>query len=366
MATGTRTEQAGQYLLDPKDSLNSYLVYVPERCVGAKRCPLVVFLPGAGYGGAEVMDWERPVADKYGTIVISPTRAGIDAIYSAAEQLRFDTALKQVLKKFAIDPDKIALIGRCSTGPLALKWGGANLDVFSRIAAISGTGVPDTSDVNPQHRSTEYLISDGLMEAGVGDDIVLQQQLRRAGFHVKHVLNMRSHAHQAEDYDFVGRWFQESWATPNPAARPAPTVIADPLPLLTTDALTHMTAFWTSFMHEPDSIRTVARRAHLKEVVVPLPNGVVSAPLVDIAALASIYPSVAADLEKAGLTAQQHDVYRVAMISAILSRIIRNEHTEGLSWPIEATSVLGKNVEFIGNHPDEYKALWATKIWDTP
>jgi hypothetical protein len=49
-----------------------------------------------------------------------------------------------------------------------------------------------------------------------------------------------------------------------------PQVVADPLPILTTEALAHMTAFWTRFQQEPESIKTTARRAHLREASVPV------------------------------------------------------------------------------------------------
>jgi hypothetical protein len=358
MATGTHTDQAGQY---PLDSLKYYTVYVPKQCVGTRRCPLIVFMPGAGYGADQVMIWQRPVADKYGMIILSPTESR--AFSSTEEQLRLDAALKQALQKFAIDPDKIVMTGRCATGPIALFWGGANLDVFSRIVDISGGGWADTSDVDPRHKKSEYLYDGGIREARY--DFVNAQAHRRAGFHVKQILSIRDHDHQAEDYDFVGRLLQESWAKPNPAARHTPIVVADPVPVLTTDALTQMTAFWTSFMKEPDSIRTTARIAHLREVVVPVGKEQPSVLMVDIAALAAQYPSVAADLKAAGLTAQQHDAYRVALIGFITFQQVNAEQPL-LLGSAEPTSVLGRNIRFIKAHPDEFNALEATKIWLTP
>src|SRR5580704_9049179 len=68
MATGTQNAQAGEQRLD---SLNDYLVYVPKQCVGKKRVPLVVLLPGGGEDSRTVMDerWGRQLADKYGMIL---------------------------------------------------------------------------------------------------------------------------------------------------------------------------------------------------------------------------------------------------------------------------------------------------------
>jgi hypothetical protein len=103
-------------------------------------------------------------------------------------------------------------------------------------------------------------------------------------------------------------------------------MVADPLPLLTVDVLTKMTAFWARFMQEPDSIRTTARRAYLRDVAVPLGEEQVSAAMVDMAALAAQYPSVAWALQVAGLTAQQHDTYRIALVSA---RLTKNATVDG-------------------------------------
>ena len=89
-------------------------------------------------------------------------------------------------------------------------------------------------------------------------------------------MNFRGREPQAEDYAVWGRWLQESWALPDRAARPAPTVVVQPyedLPQLTPEVLRQMTTFWTSFQQEPESIRTTARRAHVREVVVPGGSG---------------------------------------------------------------------------------------------
>jgi hypothetical protein len=336
MATGTQNPKAGEY---PLDSAPKVLVSVPPQCVGAHRCPLFVMLPGGGISAREMTDWLHPVADKYGMILLAPTNY---------EKNIIDAALKETLRRFAIDPDKIAIIGRCLSGVAGMSFGIDNLDVFSRIASISG-GVL-TSGMDPKNKTVEFLIDAGFLESD--GNFKGAQILRREGHPVKLIIGLRDHEHQIEDYDFLGRWLQESWAKPNPATRTAPSVVADPVPVLTTDVLTQMTTFWTNFLREPDSIRTTARRAHLREVIVPVGQERPSIWMVDMAALAAKYPSVAADLKTAGLTAQQHDAYRVALISAQVSKSIGKE-----AGTVEATSALAKNVEFFDAHPDEFKAL---------
>ncbi len=363
MATGTQTARAGEYELDSVPllkrggdaGLTTTGVYVPQSCVGTRRCPLVVFFRG----WPDTKQWLGPMADKYGMIVLSPAQVVQHGHWAEVPNTRgLDAALTQVLQKFAIDPDKIALMGTCETGPDAIFMGGSNLQVFSRVIALSPF-YPPTADVDPPNQTTEFFLDAGLLESEGTFKAV--RELRRKGHRVTHAFGFRPHGHQVESYDRVGRWLQESWATPNPAARSTPQVIADPLPLLTTDALTKMTAFWTRFMQEPDSIRTIARRAHLRDVIAPVGAERPLLVMMDTPAMAAQYPSVAAALQAAGLTAQQHDAYRVALASAIVTQNVGR-----MAGPTEAASVLQKNTDFRNAHPDEVEVLGNTGIWSTP
>ncbi len=340
MATAMRTEQAGEF---PLDTLEDYLVHVPQQCVGTKRCPLLVFIPGAGQVASFGMKWQRIMSDKHGIIVLALNGA------EQQEKEKIDAALKQVLRKYAIDPDKIALLGRCAGGAPSTVFGGDNLGVFSRILPISGGYVP-TADVDPPNKKTEFFLDAGLWESE--GNFLAAQELRRAGHTVKLVIALREHGENVDDYDFVGRWLQESWAIPDPAARPAPRVIPGPVPLLTTGILTQMTAFWTRFMEEPDSIFMTARRAHQRETIVPVGQERPSVAIMEMPALAAKHPSIAAALKAAGLTAEQHDVYRVALLSAMLTDNIGSS-----AGAIADTSVLAQNIAFMKSHPDEFETL---------
>jgi hypothetical protein len=265
---------------------------------------------------------------------------------------KVDAALKEILQRFAIDPDKIAIIGRCGSGGQLLFH---NFDVFSRIIAVSseihGKGGSGQKLPPPdKDRPVEFLLDAGISETRY--NFVAMRDLRAAGYRVKQIMGLRGHEHQWEDYDYVGRWLQESWAKPNPATRAAPQVVADPLPILTTEALTKMTNFWLSFQQEPYEIRMTARREYLREVAVPVGPERSSIILVNMAAFASKYPSVAAKLKAAGLTGQQHDAYRVALISAIVTH-----NDSSVLGPVDPASVMAKNVAFMEAHPSEFTAL---------
>lgn len=339
-ATGTQNPAAGIYPLDPDSSV---IVTVPPQCAGAHRCPMLVALPGGGQPAQVMTGWMGPVANKYGFILLAPNE---DVTYDAS---KMDAVLKQVLQKYAIDPAKIGVSGRCASGGAGLGFGIDNLHVFSRIAVISG-GVP-TQEIDPKNKTAEFLIDTGNEE--VGGTFAATRALLEAGHPVRHTVTLRGHEHQADDYDFLGRWLAESWAKPDPKTRTAPTVI-DPLPLLTTDAVTKLTTFWTSFFKEPDSIRLAGRRAFIRDVVAPIGQEQAIVPMTDMAAFAAKYPSVAAALKNAGLTGQQHDAYRLALATAMTG--VETPWPDG-TIEVEPNSVLAKNISFVKDHPDELEAF---------
>lgn len=355
----TRNEWAGQFALDSLPV--KYLVTIPVQC-WEKRCPLLVFLPGAGYGAEEVTLWVGPAMQKHGIILLAPSGA---TFLEDPGKSHLDAALKQVLRKFAVDPDKIAIIGRCATGTEGIRLGVHNLDVFSRVGAISGQNdiaSVSASGLDLYKKKVEFFIDAGFPESQEGFE--LARHLRSRGHAVTLAIDFRGHEHQEENYDFLAHWLQQSWAIPDRASRPVPAVVADPLPLLTPEVVKRMTAFWQSFMQEPDFVRIVGRRAHLREVVMPVGLEQPTVWMTDMAALAAHYPSVAADLQKAGLTAQQHDAYRVALFGAMATDQLPKDAST-----LDSTSTLGKNLAFFRNHPDDFaprQPLWETHMWFTP
>ena len=97
-----------------------------------------------------------------------------------------------------------------------------------------------------------------------------------------------------------------------------------------------------------------------------------------MAALAAQYPSVAAKLQAAGLTARQHDAIRLALLSAKFAAMLNDPATTGA-----ATSVLAQNVAFLktddpvlhSNGLDDTAAPWKVAhnwswslpgMWQTP
>lgn len=354
MATGTRTAQAGVHAVD---SIPDFWVYVPQLCVGTRRCPLVVSLPGGGVLSTELLAFHRGMADRYGMLLLTTQER------DQAER-DIDAALKQVLRKYAIDSDKIALEGFSNGGSSALWLGRGNLDVFSRIAPQSpGWFSGEDGPLNP---ATQFFVAGGLSEAGspfFQYPIRAAQELRRAGHRVKQVVGLRGHTTTEEERALLWQWLQESWGMPGPAGpvppppAPAPRLAADALPLLTNQALVQ----WLTFLQKTGG-RFPERSAVdlLKEVTIPVGQERLSALIRDIPALAARDTVVAGVLAEIGLTAQQAEAYWIALISA---KATSGAGVLGVG-SVAATSVLGRNVEFLDTHRDELVS-WS-EMWNTP
>lgn len=281
---------------------------------------------------------------------------GFSKDFTAPDVKNIDAAIKQVLRKFAIDPDKIALGGMSDGGSYSLFLGRGNLDVFSRIAPLS-PGIRFVT-IGPQHPATQFFLLGGILEPeSLWIVMTVAQQLQDSGHAVERVLALRGHAKSRADDGFMWKWFNESWAGRSIAPQATPPAGADSAPVLTTDMLTQMTTFWSRFMQEPDSIRTTGREAHQKQVAVAIGPRRVWVLMANIPALATKYPSVAADLKAAGLTAQQAETYRIALISAQATRVVNP--AKFLSQP----SVLASNVTFLQAHP---QAFANEDMWSTP
>lgn len=387
MATGTTNPASGDY---PLDSLSGYFVYVPPSCVGAHRCPLVVFLHWGSVDALEVLKWQRPVANKYGMIILAPLGVvpkgappGFDVDKELVNRTNIDHALQQVLRKFAIDPDKIALAGHCNSGGPAMIWGGDNLDIFSRVLLFStsltmgGLDAPQSTDVRHQ---TQFYLDDGFDQNPWF--FLYASGLRAKGFSVKHMINARAHASGAENFDFAGKWLQESWAIPNPTDRPAPAAFE--LPVLSAEVVKKMTTFWMAFQQLPDSIRTIARQTHQREILVPVGDAHPSTSLADMSTLAKQYPAIAALFAAVQLTPEQHDAYRIALMSTLTLYNFPSDFTAPMPngvlaqqqarrhafvtqhMTVSPNSVQGKNLAFVTEYRDEIRALAATEIWRTP
>jgi predicted esterase len=396
MATGTRTATAG---LTEMAGFPGYFLDVPAQCVGTRRCPLLVLVHGGLLSGDAIIHKLSPLVDKYGMIVLAPNardpgkwdmvygsyataiqgEAGLHVTSLPMHEVRtIDSAMQHVLRTYAIDPARIGLLGFSDGGSVALLLGRSNLDVFSRIAALSALTPFDGT--GPKHPDTQFLLSGGLAENMVWQTMKMAKVLRKNGNPVTTILGLRGHVDYVADEDIVWNWFIQSWANPSTTTHPLPPSDSDPV--LTVDALTKMTTFWTRFQREPGAIRDAGRMAH--QVLVPLALGAEPASVIamDMRAMAAAYPSVATDLQVAGLTAAQETAYRTAILRVGFAWAARiASQTAGLDpdgdlsdlqlgkslpfVPIAPASVLGQNLAFRQAHEREFAELESTGMWNT-
>jgi hypothetical protein len=167
-----------------------------------------------------------------------------------------------------------------------------------------------------------------------------------------------------------------TWLVVSPrlaAAAPAPLVWADTgvvsdttQPLLPDDAVRRMTAFLTSFTHEPTAVRDRARAVAPEEVHFHLSALIDSTMFgemyetpqgVNMIALAAHVSAVAADLRRANLTPHEWEAFRRSLYAAsVMDRMMH------MGLPAFGDGTLSRNVQFLRSHAQEVTAAVAAGL----
>ncbi|WP_158043676.1 alpha/beta hydrolase [Skermanella pratensis] len=163
------------------------LISVPPGYRPGRPYPLLVLLHGAGGEAGQAIGWLRPVADEAGLILLAPQSEGStwDVIMGGygPDVKRIDDALAEVFRRFAIDPDRVAVGGFSDGASYALSLGLTNGGLFRRVAAFSpGFAAPAGTDDSPG-----FYISHGTGDTVLPIDACsrrLVPRLRDAGFDV--------------------------------------------------------------------------------------------------------------------------------------------------------------------------------------
>lgn len=144
-------------IADPRDTM----LYAPPQYRPDQPMPLVVMLHGAGGDGAGGIQLLRPLADRYGLLLLSPSShlQTWDAIRGGfgPDIAGIDRALDQVLRSYAIDQERLAIGGFSDGASYALSVGLTNGDLFSHILAFS----PGFMAPGAQHGSPRIFIAHG-------------------------------------------------------------------------------------------------------------------------------------------------------------------------------------------------------------
>lgn len=166
------------------------LLHVPASAAPDRPAPLVVVLHGAGARGAQMVDLLRDRAEERGVLVLAPDsrRSTWDVIARGGygEDVRFlRRALRRVLERHPVDPDRTAVAGFSDGASYALSLGIANGDLFRHVLAWSpGFAAPAARVGTPP-----ILVSHGTRDAVLPIDRCsrrLVPALRESGYDVEY------------------------------------------------------------------------------------------------------------------------------------------------------------------------------------
>jgi dienelactone hydrolase len=118
-----------------------YSVILPPEYHPLRSYPVMVALHGAETP-AEAARWLAEEAGRRGYIVIAPEynlRDGRKAyLYTPSEHAAVELAIRDAKRRFAIDSDRVFLVGQLEGAHMAYDFGLAHPDLFAGVAAISG------------------------------------------------------------------------------------------------------------------------------------------------------------------------------------------------------------------------------------
>jgi len=125
---------------DPNPNQPSeYAAYLPPEYSPLRSYPMIVTLHGAGTP-TDAVNWWLAEASRKGYIVIAPEyllREGVRAYqYTVSEHAAVTLALRDALKRFAVDPDRVFLGGSVMGANMAWDYGQAHPDLFAGVAVV--------------------------------------------------------------------------------------------------------------------------------------------------------------------------------------------------------------------------------------
>lgn len=146
----TRTLQAGTTRKTIGES--SVIVELPASALAKAQVPTLLFMHGAGRTVEPFLEAYRPIAEKYGVMVVMPMAvAGTwDAIFTTGfgrDVTSINAMLDWLFGAISVDPTRLALSGFSDGATYALGLGRANGDLFTRIIAHSPGFMLDVTNV---------------------------------------------------------------------------------------------------------------------------------------------------------------------------------------------------------------------------
>lgn len=172
------------YRLAEADADMPYTLFIPSGYVPGKPAPLIVDLHGLNITPLQQMlfDGTTDLAERYGFIVVAPMGFSLSGWWGARtgrpselSELDAMTLLKSIRERYAIDADRIYLMGHSMGGAGTYHLGGKYNDIWAGIAPISAAGGIADAAAAERYRSFATLLMHGEK-----DSIVSANGSRRA------------------------------------------------------------------------------------------------------------------------------------------------------------------------------------------
>jgi acetyl esterase/lipase len=172
------------YRLAEADADMPYTLFIPSGYVPGKPAPLIVDLHGLNITPLQQMlfDGTTDLAERYGFIVVAPMGFSLSGWWGARSgrpselsELDAMTLLKSIRERYAIDADRIYLMGHSMGGAGTYHLGGKYNDIWAGIAPIAGAGGIADAAAAERYRSFATLLMHGEK-----DSIVSANGSRRA------------------------------------------------------------------------------------------------------------------------------------------------------------------------------------------
>jgi pimeloyl-ACP methyl ester carboxylesterase len=141
-------------------TLQPYRLLIPESYQAARPAALVVALHGMGGDENSMFDFYggqlKREAERLGFVVVCPKGRDTASMYRGSAEQDVMDVIAEVRRDYAIDPDRIYLMGHSMGGYGTWSVAMAHPDVFAAIGPISGGG--DTSGMVKIARIPEYVV----------------------------------------------------------------------------------------------------------------------------------------------------------------------------------------------------------------
>ncbi len=178
------------YRLPEANADLAYTLFVPSTYDRAKPAPLVVDLHGLAITPLQqiLFDGTTDFAERHGFIVVAPTgfnlsswwgsrpgapvataavKPGSDARYTVGELAELDmlAVLKRIRDAYAVDADRIYLMGHSMGGAGVYHLGGKFQEIWAGLAAIAGAGGIADRAAAERYRQTPVLLMHGARDS---------------------------------------------------------------------------------------------------------------------------------------------------------------------------------------------------------